>query len=291
MNIARKIGQIFAVLISILIFVAILALMLITTSKSLITKDNLASYIKDANVLNMDANAIFDFGSEGTLKEKIGSIALETGIPQEIVEDILRSNEINELLGDYFSEIIDYTFNENKPVLAKETVEKITNVALVSLNRHINTMMEEEQLKTLVVDFSQRLSNLIPNKTEIVNEKTLSYVRQITGFHTAWIYIGIAVLVILTGILTVSTYKPFKCLGIAMLVAGIVFVILGSSDAYLNGFITSRVSSMEAVIGPLVTNILTLWFKCGVVVSFVGLLLIIIYMMIRRMVLHTRRYG
>ena len=59
--------------------------------------------------MNMDVNLIFNLEESGiTLEEKIYNLGIDSNIPQEIVDDILKSEEINFILGDFFSKTIDY---------------------------------------------------------------------------------------------------------------------------------------------------------------------------------------
>lgn len=289
MNILRKIC---ALICSLALFCVLLLVMLLTTTRNLITKDNLASYIHDADILEMKANTLLDIGLEGneiTLKEKIEMIALNADIPEEIVSDILKSKELNELLGEFFSGTIDYVLNGGeKPKLSDETVQKMKTVALESSAHHINIILEDEQLEEYIENYTEELSQLLPERSHYIgNGVWVNDVRQFLNLNSLYLYMTIAILTIFIGLFCWSTYKPLQYLSITMIIAGVIFVIFGSADGILNPLLISKINSMKAIVSPLITNILTLWFKCGVIVSFSGMFLLVIYAVIARVMKHS----
>lgn len=289
MNILRKIC---ALVCSLALFCVLLLVMLLTTTRNLITKDNLASYIRDADILEMKANTLLDIGPDGnqiTLKEKIEMIALDAGIPKEIVNDILKSKELNELLGEFFSGTIDYVLNGGaKPKLSDETVQKMKTVALESSARHINIILEDEQLEEYIENYTEELSQLLPERSHYIgNGVWVNNVRQFLNLNSLYLYMTIAILTVFIGLFCWSTYKPLQYLSITMIIAGVIFVIFGSADGILNPLLISKITSMKAIVSPLITNILTLWFKCGVIVSFSGMFLLVIYAVIARVMKHS----
>lgn len=289
MTIIRKIC---ALLCAIALFCVLILAMLLMTTKNLITKDNLASYIKDADILEMKANTLLDIGQEGnqiTLKEKIAAMALNLDIPREVVMDILESEELNELLGEFFSGTIDYVLNGgDKPILSEETVKKIKTAALESSANHINITLEDEELESYIETYTEELRELLPERSHYIGTGVwVSNIREFLSLNSIYLYLAMAILTIFIGLFCWSTYKPLQYLSIVMIMAGLIFVIIGSADGVLNSLLVSRVTSMKAIISPLITNILTLWFKCGVIVSFSGMFLLVIYAAIARVMKHS----
>lgn len=285
----KVIGKIVAVICSIGLFFVIIATMFLSTSKTLITKENLSNYIKKSDVLNIDVNTLFNLKEESglTLKEKITSMALKIKIPEEIIKDILKSEELNDLLGEFFSQTISYALNGgDKPQISMETTEKMINVANESLENHINIIMESEDLEILIEEYSESLTNLVPDRNQMIGEFPIDKIRSIMNFNVLYFYLIMAILILFIGISTRSFYKPIKYLGIPMLIAGIVFVIFGCMDNFVASLIPDQTNHFNAFISPLVISILTLWFKSGVLISFSGLFLIIIYVVINRIMIN-----
>lgn len=282
----------FAFLIAIGLFLTLVFTMLLITTKNLITKDNLSNYIEDAKILDMKANTLLDIGPEGkeiTLREKIETMALEIGIPKEVVEDLLDSRELNELLGEFFSRTVNYVLNGGeKPHLSDETVDKMKRAALESSEHHINITLENEILEQYMDSYIQQLHGLLPERTHYLGTGVIvNNLRQFLNINSLYMYLLMAGMVLLIGLLTWSSYKPLKYVSIVMIIAGIMFAALGSANGILNGFIIGKLHSMQTIISPLITNILTLWFKCGVLVSFSGMFLLIIYAVIARVMKHS----
>lgn len=285
----KVIGKIISVICSIGLFFVIIATMFLSTSKTLVTKENLSSYIKKTDVLNIDVNTLFNLKEESglTLKEKITSMALELSIPEEIVTDILKSEELNDLLGEFFNQTIYYALNGgDKPQVSQDTTDKMSNVANASLENHINIIMEPEDLEILIEKYSEGLTNLVPDRNQMIGEFPIDKIRSIMNFNTIYFYITIVILTVFIGLFTRSVHKPIKYIGIPMLISGIVFVIFGCMDNFISTLVTQQTNHFNAFISPLVISVLTLWFKCGVLVSFSGLFLIIIYLVINRIIIN-----
>ena len=66
------------------------------------------------------------------------------------------------------------------------------------------------------------------------------------------------------------------------------FVVLGSMNNVLNGIIVSQITNMQTLLSPLITILLTIWFKIGVLFSFSGVFLLIIYAAINRIIINHK---
>lgn len=291
MKILKIIGKCLATVLSLVLFALFITTMALFSSKEMITKENLSVYIKDAKVLNMDINVLFNKEESGiTLKEKISQMAIEVGIPREITEDILKSDEINEFLGDFFSKTIIYIINGgDKPQISNEVTDKMASVAVSSLEEHINIMIEEEELKEYVYKYSDNLTRLIPERNEIIDSKTIEVASYILNFNNFYLYIAIFANIILICLFLLSFYKTIKYVGIPMLLSGILFVVLGCMNNLITQFVLNNINGLEIFIVPLITSFLTIVFKVGILFSFSGLLLTIIYIVLNRIIVHKRK--
>ena len=68
-----------------------------------------------------------------------------------------------------------------------------------------------------------------------------------------------------------------------MLISGLLFVTIGSMEYIISNLISTQITLMQPFVLPLITNLLTIWFKSGVLVSFSSIVLILIYLTINRM--------
>ena len=259
--------------------------MFITSCKTLISKENISTFISDANILNVDVNILFNQEESGvTLKEKIYQLALENSIPEEIIEDILKSEQINQLLGDFFNKTITYIIEGGeKPQISQDTIIDIKKVAKLSLNDHINIMIEEEQLSIYIDNYCNDIVKIVPDRNDIVGEIPTESLEKIINFNVMYIYIIVLLLLILISIINKKWFYFINTLGITMLLSGIIFVIFGSMEYIITNLVVEKLSGMIPFIIPLITNILTIGFKTGVFVSFSSIVLILIYVTIKRM--------
>lgn len=287
----KFISKMLAYICGILLFFAISFLILIYSGKSMLNKENLSNYIKSSNILNIDINVIFNLEESGmTLKEKIYNLGIESNIPEKIMKDILKSEEINIILGDFFNETIYYLIDEReKPQLSEDAVTKMLDLACASLEDHINIMMSEEDLKSYVLDFEDKLMDIVPERQVMIGVLPVSIIKSLLNFNTIYLVVLIFIILILLVIFLWSFYKPIKYLGTCLLINGIIFVILGSLNNFFSQLVLSQVERLKFVISPFITIILTIWFKCGVLISFTGVFIIIFYIVINRIVINNNK--
>ncbi|HIS90892.1 MAG TPA: hypothetical protein IAC20_04435 [Candidatus Faecisoma merdavium] len=287
----KFISKMLAYICGILLFFAISFLILIYSGKSMLNKENLSNYIKSSNILNIDINVIFNLEESGmTLKEKIYNLGIESNIPEKIMEDILKSEEINIILGDFFNETIYYLIDEReKPQLSNDAVTKMLDLACASLEDHINIMMSEDDLKSYVLDFEEKLMDIVPERQVMIGVLPVSIIKSLLNFNTIYLVALIFVILILLVIFLWSFYKPIKYFGTCLLINGIIFVILGSLNNFFSQLVLSQVERLKFVISPFITIILTIWFKCGVLISFTGVFIIIFYIVINRIVINNNK--
>lgn len=286
MKLINKFITYFCILI---LFLLILLIILFYSGRSLINRENLSNYIENADILNMDSNIIFNLDESGiSLKEKIYNLAIECNIPEKIILDILKSEEINIVLGDFFNKTIYYLVNGGyKPQLSGDTINKMIELSMISLDDHLNIMMEEEELKKNVLEYCHKLTNIIPDRQEMVGNLPISYIQKFLNFDIWILYLLAFSCVLLLNILTFSFYKPIKYLGICFFISGIIFVIIGCMNNVINDIIVSQITNMKILISPLITILLTIWFKLGVLISFSGVFLILFYIIINRIIINS----
>ena len=291
MNIFMSIRKAFAISSSILIFLLIIALVFLYSGKSLVNRENLSDYIEDAEILNMDVNVIFNLEESGiTLKEKIYQLGLESNIPENVLEDIIRSKEINIIFGDFFSNTINYLVNGlDKPQLSNDSINKLIEVANISLENHINLIMEQAQLEEYVRIFCNKLTDIVPERYEVIGDLPITSIQMFLNFDQTYLYLIIIILLVIIMFCLWSIYKPIKYLAIPMIVSGVMFAVLGSMNNFINDYVISNLEGLKPLISPLVTILLTVIFKNGVLVSFSGIFLLIVYVVINRIAINNHK--
>ena len=288
MKLINKFITYFCILI---LFLLIVLIILFHSGRNLINRENLSNYTENADILNMDSNVIFNLDESGiTLKEKIYNLAVECNIPEKIILDILKSEEINIVLGDFFNKTIYYLVNGGyKPQLSDDTINKMIQISIISLDEHLNIMMEDDELEKYVLEYCHKLTNIIPDRQEMIGNLPISYIQKFLNFDIWTLYLLAFSCILLLNILTFSFYKPIKYLGICFFISGVIFVILGCMNNVINDIIVSQITNMKILISPLITILLTIWFKLGVLISFSGVFLILFYIIINRIIINSHK--
>lgn len=286
----RIIKKTITFILSLILFFLISIAMFILSSKTLITKENLSNYIKSIDILNVDLGIIFNTEKKGiTLKEEIYNLAIESNIPKPIIEDILGSDEINNILGDFFKNTIDYILKGNiKPSISEETTLKMIDLSFNSLEDNMNMMMSEEELEVYVRKYSLKLTDIVPERNLVIDNYAIDKINQIVYFDMTNIYILIVITSLLICIINKSVYKLFKYLGIVMIIDGVIFVVIGCLNDLIITFLPDKYSTLENFILPLITNVLTIIFKNGVLVSFIGIFIYLTYVIANRIKLNNK---
>ena len=288
MKLINKFITYFCILI---LFLLIVLIILFHSGRNLINRENLSNYTENADILNMDSNVIFNLDESGiTLKEKIYNLAVECNIPEKIILDILKSEEINIVLGDFFNKTIYYLVNGGyKPQLSDDTINKMVQISMISLDEHLNIMMEDDELEKYVLEYCHKLTNIIPDRQEMIGNLPISYIQKFLNFDIWTLYLLAFSCILLLNVLTFSFYKPIKYLGICFFISGVIFVILGCMNNVINDIIVLQISNMKILISPLITILLTIWFKLGVLISFSGVFLILFYIIINRIIINSHK--
>ena len=272
----RTIKRTITLILSIILFFLMCALMLVLSCKTLITKENLSDYVKSIDILNVDLEKIYD-------------LAIENKIPELIINDILKSDEINNILGDFFKSTIDYVLKGDvKPNISEETVNKMLDLSFISLEDHMNIMITEEEFEVYVKEYCSKLVNIVPERNLIIGDYTVDKINQIVYFDITNIIILIIIVCFLICIVNKSIYKLFRYLGATMIFSGIIFVVIGCLNDLIGTFIVDKYSTLENFILPLVTNVLTIIFKNGVLLSFTGVFIYLTYVIANRIKLNNK---
>lgn len=285
----RIIRKLLISILSFVLFCTIFLLILLNSGKNLIKRENLSKYVKKSEILNIDANILFNLEKSGvTLKEKIYNMGIECNIPEKIVIDILKSEEINIVLGDFFNKTIYYLVNGgDKPELSDDVVGEMIEISNYSLENHINIMMSEDELKNYVINYCEKMADIIPNRQEMISKLPIYSIKTFLNFNSIYLYLLIFILIFLLGLISMSFYRPLKYFGLCLLFSGVLFVILGSMNNFINDLLILKITNLRMLISPLITIWLTIWFKSGVLISFLGVFLVLLYIIINRIIINN----
>lgn len=296
MNITRIVRKILAIICGIVLFFSVLSVMLLTATKNIISKESIADYINKSDVLELQVGKFFKIENTNinenlTIKETVLIMAKEANIPDDVVNDLVESRELNNLLGDFIKGIIDYAvIGESKPTVSEETINNLIIFANDSLERHIGIVMEEKELDLYIENYVESLNNMVPERNDIVIDSShLDIIRNVLTFDTTYLYMAIGILTILISLILWNWYYSIKYLGITTTLAGIIFTVVGSLEWPIYNMIKGNIEKMEDLVHPLLDKVLAICFKEGVIYTLVGVVLIIVFIVINRFVNNKRK--
>ena len=151
-------------------------------------------------------------------------------------------------------------------------------------------MLESEQLEEYIRDFCSKLADIVPERYEVIGSLPITSIQAFLNFNQLYLYLMIAILLVIITICLWSIYKPIKYLAIPMISSGVMFAIFGSMNNFINDYVISNLDGLKPLISPFITILLTIIFKVGVLVSFSGVFLMIIYVVINRIVINNHNF-
>ncbi len=254
----------------------------LSENKQLISHTSLAYYIEEGDILNVKASYILNTYEEIPLVEKLGNTATSIGIPEEVITDILDSEELKQVLGYFFSQSLNKYYEDVN--LPDEALDLMIESALKSSENHLSVTMSDGELTAKVNDFYYEIKGLMLEQIDIIgNSKILQYWQLSLNYDFSYMYFLILINLIVLAVVNKGVVKVLKYLGITLIICGVIYVLLSSLSPILKQFLLNELQGTQALLSPLITNLLTSWFLAGVTISFIGVFILIVYNVIYRL--------
>lgn len=249
-----QVRSVISVILSFLIFIFIGTFVFIKVAKNVINYENIENYIENIDVLDIrikNLNNLFGLKiktNDNTLGDYIKTLGIYNGLTEE---------EINLILNDEKFE--------------KNLKQLILNWYKESMNTN-NTYVYNPLTKLDInKDFIDDIGNIFKNQNNIITS--------IENINVIFIIGIILFLTVLTGFITKTIYYPLITLGIPSLIIGIVYTMLKyNKDLFANSIKTLLPLSDN------LTNLVlesTLKSNIGVILIIIGLVLIIIFTIVK----------
>lgn len=155
----NKLGKFFAIICSIIYSIILIGgIMLFFMSsffKGNIYTDILKSVdLSKIKLSDIDPKLVSMFGNDVTL-EKVLVMSLEdAGIDSDIALEIVKNDEIKEVVGEFFGECINYTVNKDEvPKISNEDVDKIID------NIDVNEINNKQIDKKEIMEYVDEINN------------------------------------------------------------------------------------------------------------------------------------
>lgn len=268
MKFLKGLGRFFAVILSIFACVVSLLMIFYISVSRFISTNNLKKVLNTSNVLKMEVDGV-------SLEYEIIGIFEEFDISREDAKAVISSQEFTNLMDDYFAKAIDYyILDKDFPTFDNNTLNNLLDLAM-SKNTKLNTLQKEEIKKELMKEMEE-IEESLPDKEEIMND---SFLKEITGIYSSisvFYFIGaIIILMFIIFVFTYSLYKPFKYIGISLIVSGTLFMIPYMVFGYL-----TKLINVDMFVISVIKNLAYQFFITSLMVLSVGIVFVVFYTLI-----------
>lgn len=268
MKFFKGLGRFFAVILSIFACVVSLLMIFYISVSRFISTNNLKKVLNTSNVLKMEVDGV-------SLEYEIIGIFEEFDISREDAKAVISSQEFTNLMDDYFAKAIDYyILDKDFPTFDNNTLNNLLDLAM-SKNTKLNTLQKEEIKKELMKEMEE-IEESLPDKEEIMSD---SFLKEITGIYSSisvFYFIGaIIILMFIIFVFTYSLYKPFKYIGISLIVSGTLFMIPYMVFGYL-----TKLINVDMFVISVIKNLAYQFFITSLMVLSVGIVFVVFYTLI-----------
>ena len=268
MKFLKELGKFFAVILSIFACIVSLLMIFYISVSRFINTNNLKKVLNTSNVLKMEVDGV-------SLEYEIIGIFEEFDISREDAKAVISSQEFTNLMDDYFAKAIDYyILDKDFPTFDNNTLNNLLDLAM-SKNTKLNTLQKEEIKKKLIKEMEE-IEESLPDKEEIMSD---SFLKEITGIYSSisvFYFIGaIIILMFIIFVFTYSLYKPFKYIGISLIVSGTLFMIPYMVFGYL-----TKLINVDMFVISVIKNLAYQFFITSLMVLSVGIVFVVFYTLI-----------
>ncbi len=270
MKILKFLGKFLSVILSFVIsFICLFMIVYIAVNK-FIHVNNLNKVVNVKNVLTIRYE-------NSTLKDDLISSFVDIDISKSDAEEIIESDEFNDLFDDYLNGVMLYYFNDGTyPQLSENKLDSFLDFVL-SRNNTLSSY-QKNKLKNSIIDEKDNFVSSLPSRDEILNDEFISDSIKFYNSISIFYFIGsIIIIMFLIFIFTWSLYKPFKYVGISLIVPSILFTILYIFRDKIIGYF-----NLESFFNILINNMFYQLFVSSLILFGVGVLFIILYMVINK---------
>lgn len=270
MKILKFLGKFLSCILSLVISFICIFMIAYLAINMFINTNNLNKFINVKNILTIRYE-------DSTLKDDLITSFEDIGISKSDSEEIIDSNEFNDLFDDYLNGVILYYFNDGTyPQLSDEKLD--TFLDFILLKNNTLSSYQKNKLKNIIIDEKDNFVNSLPRRDEILNDKFISDSIKFYNSISIFYFIGaIIIIMFLIFIFTWSLYKPFKYVGISLIVPSILFTILYIFRNKIIGYF-----NLESFFYILINNMFYQLFISSLILFGIGILFIILYLVINK---------
>lgn len=270
MKILRFFGKFFSVILSFVISFICLFIIIYLSVDMFVRADNLNKVINVKNIMTINyENSI--------LRDDLINSFMDIGISKDDAEDIVESDEFNDLFDDYLNGVILYYFSDGEyPQLSIDKLDSFLDFVL--LKNSTLSSYQKDKLKNSIIDEKDNFVNSLPSREEILSDKFINDCVNFYNSISIYYFIGsIIILMFLIFIFTWSLYKPFRYVGMSLISPSILFIIMYIFRSKIIGYL-----NLESFLIILINNMFYQLFISSLILFGIGILFIILYLVINK---------
>ncbi len=279
------------VILNIILFVAISSLLLLLPIRKVVAEDTIKDIILDFDIESAVNNNDDVKNEVKNLFKPIYDEAKEFGIDEEVVNKLINSKEVKELIGTATGNLIESALTgKDKKIISDNDIEKLINKAFENINKNSEQKLsktEQDKILNAVKENIKMVQEAIPDNTLIEdnlnsNQKSnLKIVRFILSDKLLFYILGIIIIAIL-GILILDFKKGKWIKDIA------ITTLISASLSLISTVIITLLSKILLKDARTIMNIAKRFLNFSLVLSIV-ILVIMILILISYVILKKKK--
>ena len=273
----------FVVILSCCFAIFILLVMNLYIAKTMLNKDNIYDFVKDADIFSISSKEILTSSNEKTLKESIEKDLSKLDIPVLVTDKILSSKGINNVITDYFYDYMNYVlFGSEKRSISGDRIMQVIQTNYYSTMGKNLTEKQIIGLESYVSSLCKDIDSFTLSEIDIESLGiNLNTIRTVSVFVFSSYMLILSLLVILTVYILFmiclgSFRRTIKWIGNIVIFDGIIMIILSFLEVrFLSMFINSK-----GIVNNLAISIVGKSYESlllgGIVLLLIGIILLII---------------
>lgn len=269
MKFLKIIGKLSAVFTGIMISIVTFIMIIYISINNYMIVDNLKKTINTKNLLKIEYD-------DSTLKDDLIKSFYEIGISENDMNDVIESNEFNDLFDDYLDKAMKYYIeNSEFPTFDEEKINKLVDLITSKSDitseqkKYINDTLKKEKIE---------IEKTLPKREEIIDDNDISDIINVYNSISIFYFIGtIVILMFLIFIFTWSLHLPFLYAGISFSIPSIIIIIISLfKNIIINSF------KLEEFISLMLKQAFNQLLISSLIVLFVGILFVGLYIIVNK---------
>ena len=283
MKAVKILSKFFAVILAILFGFTFLIFMTFLFTRDLLSENSIDKYVEASEVFNTKSEEVFyEEGTNKTIKTEIQEELSKINIPSNITEEVLNSEEVDDILSTYTSNYINYILVDDKrPSFPSNQLLSIVNQKLEKY-KLILTTKETKFLENYIETLGKKIDSSMPSVYQLNNMGYDMYgIRLLSTiiFSTEAVLGLIFVLILITiliGICLWNKLKAIRSISIPIILVGVIFI----AGAFAEVKILNMMMNGKGLIDGLILNVMSKSYEklliYGIALMIIGIILLII---------------